>query len=135
MIYRPVGKTGISASVIGLGCEHLIGKPFALADEVIGTALDQGVNILDCFMPGTEVRRNIGRALKGKRDKVLIQGHIGSTDIHEQNDVSRELGLCKKYFEGYLRDMETDYIDFGMFFFMETPADFKAVFEGELHVL
>jgi predicted aldo/keto reductase-like oxidoreductase len=132
MIYRPVGKTGISASIIGLGCEHLNGKPFALVDEVSGTALDCGVTIMDCFMPGTEVRRNIGRAIKGKRDRVLIQGHIGSTDIHEQNDVSRELATCKKYFEGYLRDMETDYIDFGMFFFVDTPADFSAIFETEL---
>jgi predicted aldo/keto reductase-like oxidoreductase len=132
MLYRTIGKTGISASVIGLGCEHLSGKPFSLVDEVLGTALDQGVNIIDCFMPGAEVRRNIGRVIRGRRDKVLIQGHIGSTDIHEQNDVSRDPAVCKQYFESLLADMGTDYIDFGMFFFVDTPADFSQVFESEL---
>jgi predicted aldo/keto reductase-like oxidoreductase len=132
MVYRTIGKTGISASIIGLGCEHLSGKPFSLVDEVLGTALDQGINIIDCFMPGTEVRRNIGRVIRGRRDKVLIQGHIGSTDIHEQNDVSRDLATCKKYFESLLTCMGTDYIDFGMFFFVDTPADFSQVFESEL---
>jgi hypothetical protein len=27
---RPIGKTGISASIIGLGCKHLDGKPLSL---------------------------------------------------------------------------------------------------------
>ncbi|MDR1898886.1 MAG: aldo/keto reductase, partial [Treponema sp.] len=67
-----------------------------------------------------------------RRDKVLIQGHIGSTDLHEQNDVSRDPAVCKKYFESYLKDMGTDYIDFGMFFFVDTPEDFRAIFETEL---
>ncbi|MDR1618242.1 MAG: aldo/keto reductase, partial [Treponema sp.] len=132
MLYRNIGKTGIPASVIGLGCEHLNGQPLSLVEEVLGTALDCGVNIIDCFMPGAEVRRNIGRAIRGRRDQVLIQGHIGSTDIHEQNDVSRDLAVCKKYFESLLADMGTDYIDLGMFFFVDTPADFSQVFESEL---
>jgi predicted aldo/keto reductase-like oxidoreductase len=132
MEYRGIGKTGIPASVIGLG-----GGPFAeIAPEetaaIIDTAMDSGVNILDCFMPGREARNSIGRAIKGKRDKILIQGHIGSTDIHEQNDVSRDLATCKKYFESLLSDIGTDYIDFGIFFFVDTPADFSAVFESEL---
>jgi predicted aldo/keto reductase-like oxidoreductase len=132
MLYRNVGKTGISASVVGLGCEHLQGQPLSVVEEVVGTALDHEINIIDCFMPGKEVRQNIGKALRGQRDKVLIQGHIGSTDIHEQNDVSRDLATCKKYFESLLSDLGTDYIDFGMFFFVDSPADFFRVFESEI---
>jgi predicted aldo/keto reductase-like oxidoreductase len=132
MEYRIIGKTGISAGVIGLGCEHLVGKSFGETADVVSAALDNGVNILDVFMPGKEVRQNIGQAIGKRRNKVLIQGHIGSTDIHEQNDVSRDLATCRKYFESYLEDMGTDYIDFGMFFFVDTPADFKAIFETEL---
>ncbi|MDR2159800.1 MAG: aldo/keto reductase [Treponema sp.] len=132
MEYRKIGKTGISAGVIGLGCEHLAGKPYNEVADVVSAALDGGVNILDVFMPGKEVRQNIGRAVGKRRDRVLIQGHIGSTDIHEQNDVSRDLATCRKYFESYLDDMGTDYIDFGMFFFVDTPADFEAIFETEL---
>jgi len=131
MIYRPIGKTGMSASIIGLGCEHLDNKPYETADTVINTALDNGVNILDVFMPGEQVRRNIGKALGSRRDKVLIQGHIGSTDVKEQYDMSRDLPTIKKYFENLLRFLNTDYIDFGMLFFIDTQEHFKDVFEGD----
>jgi predicted aldo/keto reductase-like oxidoreductase len=131
MIYRPIGNTGISASVIGLGMEHLDNKPFETVESVIGCALDQGINIMDLFMPGEEVRQNVGRALAGRRDKVHIQGHICSTDINEQYDISRDLKTIKKYFENLLRCLNTDYIDCGMLFFIDTEKDFAEAFEGD----
>ncbi|GHU93653.1 (4Fe-4S)-binding protein [Spirochaetia bacterium] len=129
---RPIGNTGMSAGIIGLGTEHLDNKPFSTVDEVIGTALDQGINMMDLFMPGETVRTHIGKALAGKRDKVLIQGHIGSVDIKEQYDISRDLQTCKKYFENLLRCLHTDYIDFGMLFFIDSEKDFTETFEGDL---
>jgi predicted aldo/keto reductase-like oxidoreductase len=131
MLYRTIGNTGMSASIIGLGMEHLDNKPYETAESVINTALDQGINIMDLFMPGEKVRQNIGRVLAGKRDKVLIQGHIGSTDINEQYDRSRDLKTVKKYFENLLRCLNTDYIDFGMLFFIDSERDFIDVFEGD----
>ncbi|MDR0602471.1 MAG: aldo/keto reductase [Treponema sp.] len=132
MQYRAVGKTGIRASVIGLGEEGLAKNPYPAMEGIIHAAMDAGVNIIDCFMPGKEIRTNIGKAIRGRRGRVLLQGHIGSTDIHEQNDVSRDPAVCKKYFESLLADLGTDYIDFGMFFFVDTPGDYRSVFEGEL---
>jgi predicted aldo/keto reductase-like oxidoreductase len=132
MIYRPIGATGMSASIIGLGAEHLDNKPYETVDEVINTALDRGINIIDAFMPGEAVRKNIGKALAGKRDKVLIQGHICSCDLNQQYDISRDLKTVKKYFEDLLRFLNTDYIDFGMLFFIDTEKDYNDVFEGDI---
>jgi predicted aldo/keto reductase-like oxidoreductase len=132
MEYRNIGTTGMSAGVIGIGTEHLDGQPYQVVERVIHTALDQGINMMDLFMPGGEVRKNIGRALGGRRDKVLIQGHIGSTDIGEQYDISRDLGTCKTYFENLLRCLNTDYIDIGMLFFVDTDKDFDTVFGGDI---
>jgi len=129
MIYRPIGKTGMSASVIGLGTEHLDHKPYEVCEEVISTALDAGINIMDVFMPGKPVRENIGRVLRGKREKVLIQGHIGSVEKDGQYDRTRDVDLCRRYFEELLRCLETDYIDFGMMFFIDTENDYRGVFE------
>ena len=129
MLYRPIGKTEMSASIIGLGTEHLDNKDDAVADEVISAALDNGINMIDIFMPGTPVRENIGKALKGKREKVLIQGHIGSVDIKQQYDISRDVPTCKKYFQELLRCLHTDYIDFGMLFFVDTEKDYNEVFK------
>jgi len=132
MQYRAVGKTGMLASVIGLGAEQLNDKPHETVDTIINTALDQGINIMDLFLPGETVRKTIGRALGGRRDKMLIQGHIGSTDVNEQFDKSSDLPVVKKYFDDLLRCLETDYIDFGMLFFIDTDRDFSDVFETEI---
>ncbi|MDR2893290.1 MAG: aldo/keto reductase [Deltaproteobacteria bacterium] len=130
MQYRPIGKTGLSASVIGLGTEHLDNKPYELVEEVIHAALEQGINMMDLFMPGEAVRRNIGKALAGNRKKMLIQGHIGSVDLREQYDMSRDLDVCKRYFDKLLECLDTDYIDFGMLFFLDSDADIDALFEN-----
>ena len=132
MIYRPIGKTGMSASIIGLGGEYLDHRPYEVSEEVIEAALESGINIIDVFMPGTPVRDNISRALKGRRDKVLLQGHIGSSlDINDQYDRTRNIATCRTYFENLLRSFKTDYMDLGMMFFIDTEEDFKGVFETE----
>lgn len=130
MEYRKIGDTGMAASVVGLGTEHLDFKPYALVEETVHAAVERGINILDLFMPGDEVRTNVGRALAGRREKVLIQGHIGSVDSNGQYDVSRDVEVCKRYFESLLRCLGTDYIDFGMLLFMDSQEAFDEVFGG-----
>ena len=130
MEYRELGATGQKISVIGLGCEHLDGKPYEQVRETIDAALDMGVNILDVFMPGREVRENIAKALGNRRSRVMIQGHIGSTDIKQQYDISRDIPTVKRYFEDILR-LFGGYIDFGMMFFVDSEKDYRDVFETD----
>jgi len=128
MIYREIGKTGKQASVIGLGCEHLDRKPYEQVQETIVVALDHGVNILDVFMPGREVREHIAKALGNRRKQVLIQGHIGSTDIGQQYDISRDLPTVQRYFEDMLRIFGS-HIELGMLFFLDSDKDYSGVFD------
>ncbi len=130
MIYRPIGRTGMSASVIGLGGEYLDRRPYETSKEVIDAALERGVNIIDVFMPGKPVRENIAKALGKRRSEVLIQGHIGSVERSGQYHRVREIGECRRYFEELLR-LFGGYIDLGMMFFVETEEDFKGAFETE----
>lgn len=129
MQYREIGKTGKKAGIIGLGCEHLDGAPLQQVESVIHTALDRGINYLDCFMPGKEVRENIAKALGSRRKDVYIQGHLGSTDVGQQYDVSRDLPTIKRYFEDMLR-IFGGYIDYGMLFFVDSEEDFNKIFDG-----
>ena len=130
MEYRKLGGTGRQVSVIGLGCEHLDGKPYEQVKETVDSALEHGVNIFDVFMPGREIRENIAKSLGNRRSQVMIQGHIGSTDIKQQYDISRDMTTVKKYFEDILR-IFGGHIDFGMMFFIDTEKDYQDIFETD----
>lgn len=91
MKYRHLGKTGFDVSEIGLGGEYLEGKPLQVVKSVVDAVMDGGVNILDCFMPNPEVRTNLGLALKGKRDKMYIQGHFRT--VWKDNQYGRTLDI------------------------------------------
>jgi predicted aldo/keto reductase-like oxidoreductase len=129
MLYRKAGKTDMSVSVIGLGAEHPDGKPYEQVEETINAAMEQGINFMDAFMPGPDIRQKLGKALKGNRDKFIIQGHIGSVDLNQQYDITRDLPTCKKYFEDLLKYLDTDYIDFGMLFFIDSEEALKDIFD------
>ena len=128
MKYREIGKTGLRGSIIGLGCEHLDGKPYRQVKETIDAALEKDINIFDVFMPGKEIRGNIAKALGHNRKKVMIQGHIGSTDVGKQYDICRDLPVAQRYFEDMLL-IFGGYIDFGMMFFIDSEIDYSEVFD------
>jgi predicted aldo/keto reductase-like oxidoreductase len=94
--------------------------------------MEYDINIMDVFMPGSDIRQKIGKAIKGNRKKWILQGHICSTDINQQYDISRDLSVCKKYFESLLTDLQTDYIDYGMLFFIDSEQHFDEVFNSDI---
>ena len=120
MEYRRIGRTGMAGSIIGLGAEHLDNKPYEVVEETIHAALDQGINIMDIFMPGDEVRRTIGKALGSRRKDMIIPGHVGSVDLKQQYDISRDLPTCKMYFETLLRNLRMRSLEGGMVVFIDS---------------
>ncbi len=126
MIYRTLGKSTMRPGVIGLGCEHLTDQSFEAVDAVVGAAVEHGINLFDVFMPQPEVRSAIGRSLRGRRDKVMLQGHLGVI-FRGQYERSRELADCKEFFDDLLLRYRTDYIDIGMFHFVDDYADFETM--------
>ena len=127
MRYRRLGKTGLQVSEIGFGGEWLERHPEAEGIELIHHAAAQGINILDCWMADPTSRDIIGKGIRDNRSHWYIQGHIGSTALRQQYDISRDLPVVKRYFEDLLRIF--GYIDFGMMFFIDSEADYEGVFE------
>ncbi len=132
MKYRTLGRTAMTVSEIALGCEHLQGKDYETVKTVIDGALDIGINYLDVFMSEPEVRTNIGKALKGRREKVMIQGHIGSCWVDGQYKVSRDMDECVSAFEDLLCRLDTDYIDVGFIHFVDKETDWDDIENSSL---
>ena len=131
MRYRKLGKTGLAVSEIGLGGEWLERHNTEEVCQVVRRCEEQGINILDCWMSEPNVRSNIGAAIEGQRERWLIQGHIGSTWQNGQYVRTRELPQVKAAFQDLLDRLRTDYIDLGMIHFVDEPAEFHRIMDGE----
>lgn len=131
MKYRTLGKTGLSVSEIGLGAEWLERHNAQEVKEIIDRCEEAGINILDCWMSEPNVRSNIGKAIAGKRDRWIIQGHIGSTWQDGQYVRTRQLDKAKEAFEDLLARLGTDYIDLGMIHFVDEVREFHQIMDGE----
>src|SRR2546425_3068630 len=84
---RKLGKNGPAASALGLGCmgmTGIYGEPNE--SESIATihrAIDHGVNLIvtsDAYGAGTN-EELVGRAIKGKRNRVLLATKFGNVDL------------------------------------------------------
>ncbi|HIU87369.1 MAG TPA: aldo/keto reductase [Candidatus Avilachnospira avistercoris] len=133
MRYRELGKTGLKVSEVGLGAEWLERHDEAEVKEIIDACEFYGINILDCWMSNPEVRTNIGKAIKGKRDRWIIQGHFGSTWQDGQYVRSRDIDKVKEAFSDLLTRLQTDYIDLGMIHFVDEEAEFHRIMDGEFY--
>lgn len=132
MRFRTLGKSGLTVSEVGLGCEHLQGQDAEAVCAVVDEALRQGINILDVFMSEPQVRTDLGAALKGRRERAVLQGHIGSAWLDGQYCRTRRLDEAKHAFEDFLKRLDTDYVDIGMLHFVDTQGDYDALMESGL---
>ena len=133
MRYRELGKTGLKVSEVGLGAEWLERHNEAEVKEIIDACESFGINILDCWMSNPEVRTIIGKAIKGKRDRWIIQGHFGSTWQEGQYVRTRDMDKVKEAFSDLLTRLQTDYIDLGMIHFVDEEDEFHRIMEGEFY--
>jgi len=114
MEYRNLGSSGLKVSVVSLG-----GNNFgwwvddSTSALVIERALELGVNFIDTADMYDKGRSEeyIGRALKGRRDKVLIATKCGGEMGEGPNDKGGSRYYVMKAVEGSLKRLNTDYID------------------------
>lgn len=137
MRHTRLGRSGLTVSVVGLGCNNL-GRPGTATleqdgtDAVVHAALDAGITFFDVAdiygaQPGLSEER-LGRALGARRDDVVIGTKFGM-DMAGANGVDHDARGSRRYIvravEASLRRLGTDWIDLYQFHTPDpaTPID------------
>ena len=116
MRYRTLGRTGVKVSTLCLGAMMFgaFGNPDH--DEgvaVIDAAIDAGVNFIDTadvYSRG-ESEEIVGRALKGKRDSIVLATKANGQMTDDRNSAGNSRRWLMQECENSLRRLGTDYID------------------------
>lgn len=127
MFYRELGNTGLNISVIGMGCEGFSEDGYAMARRLFDTAHRLGVNYFDLYASDPEMRRAVGRALRGRREKFYIQSHLCSVWKNGQYERTRSLAETTRAFDEMLAQLETGYLDVGMIHYCDAMSDWERI--------
>ncbi|MBI4220883.1 MAG: aldo/keto reductase [Chloroflexi bacterium] len=114
MRYRHLGNSGLEVSEIGLGTNNFGGRmDAAQAALVIDRAIDLGINMIDTaniYSHGLS-EQYIGRAIKGKREKVLLATKFGMKWADGPHGMGGSRQHMTDQVHGSLERLGTDYID------------------------
>ncbi|MBQ7154354.1 MAG: aldo/keto reductase [Synergistaceae bacterium] len=127
MNYRELGATGLKASEIALGCEGMTEENYGMCAKLFDLAEQKGINYFDLYSPDPELRSAIGRALKGRREKFIIQSHLCSVWQDGQYKRSRNLDEVISAFEDSMRLLDVDCIDVGMIHYCDALSDWEDI--------
>jgi aryl-alcohol dehydrogenase-like predicted oxidoreductase len=137
MNYRRLGKTGFEVSEVSLGTWQLGGKwgdDFSdkTAEEILNTAIDNGVNFIDTAdgYNGGLSERAIGRFLKKRSENIRVATKCGRRlNPHTAEGYNRE--NIRRFVEASLKNMDMEALDLIQLHCPPTEVYYKAeVFEA-----
>ncbi|MCZ8517330.1 aldo/keto reductase [Paenibacillus filicis] len=123
---RRLGISELQVGILGMGCWQFGGDSNSYwgfqsqrdVEEMIGAALDSGINYFDTaeMYNDGESERSLGLALKGRRSRAII-----GTKIKTSNTKPKTL---REQCEASLRRLQTDYIDLYM---LHWPINYQSI--------
>jgi len=126
---RRLGQSDLEVAPVALGCWPLAGiTSGAMSDDaavaVVEAAIDAGINHLDtafAYGRGGESELRVGRALRGRRDSVVLASKVGV--YWDEQGVLQRTGRperLRRQFEESLHRLETDHVEL---LYFHAPAD------------
>lgn len=103
---KPLGRTGVQVSAMGIGGYHLgSAETDQAANEIVAKALDHGVDFFDNaweYHDGLSEER-LGKALRGKRQQAFVMTKVCTH--------GRDKKIAMRMLEESLRRLQTDHLD------------------------
>lgn len=103
---KPLGRTGVEVSAIGIGGATLgTADSYETAERIVHEAIDAGVNFFDNAWEynGGKSEEWMGRALQGRRDRVFLMTKVCTH--------GRDATVAMRQLEESLRRLRTDHLD------------------------
>jgi len=100
---RPLGKTGLDVTILGLGCATIGhgGHSIREGARIVEACIDEGINYIDCASTYGDAEQKVGEVIKTRRKEVVL-----ATKTLERNrdDAWKEINRS-------LERLKTDYVD------------------------
>lgn len=125
MEYRMNRKTGDKISVIGLGTSYISEVPEKEALDALRLAYEKGINFADLATAGAKTFDYYGKAFADVRKDMLYQVHFGANYETGEYGWTTDLEKVKGQVDWMLRNLKTDYIDYGFIHCLDAASDWQ----------
>lgn len=131
MEYRKLPHGDEKISALGLGMGGIQNSSDSEIEAVVRKAIESGINFFDLCGGADNIYAPFGRGMRGSREKIYVQMHFGAV-YNESGEYgwSRNLDEIKRTVEWELKQLDTDYIDFGFLHCVDTEDDFDELVSG-----
>ncbi|MBQ7478297.1 MAG: aldo/keto reductase, partial [Selenomonadaceae bacterium] len=133
MEYRKL-PDGTSISTIGIGVGNYAYEnvPGEEIERIFSLAFDRGVNFFDTCMSASYPAEAIAKAIKGKRERLVMQNHLCVSYPDGEYQHTTKLSEVKDAFAVELEKYGTDYSDIGILHFVDEDKDIDRMVENGL---
>lgn len=126
MEYRVHPRTGQKISVIGFGTASICNAKESDAIETMQYAVENGINYFDFATGGAKTFGYAGKALAPYRKDLIYQVHFGADYSKGEYGWTTNLDKIKEQVEWQLKQLGTDYIDFGFIHCLDELSDWES---------
>ena len=130
MKYRTNIKTGDRISESGMGTAYLFESGMEEGVRALQTAVEGGINYFDLAAGHGDTYPIFGEALSDVRRNVFYQIHFGAEYSKGVYGWSLDLDTVKRSVDQQLKQLKTDYIDYGFIHCLDEAADWKTYQEN-----
>lgn len=125
MRYRIHKRTGDKISEIGMGSSYLFQAGIKEGINILRHAVEGGINYFDLAAGHGMSFPIYGEALQDVRKNVFLQIHFGADYSNGDYGWSLNLNTVKKSIAKQLKDLKTDYIDYGFIHCQDEISDWE----------